>query len=236
MGALGSASSNNVSQSLPIILQSLKQDDGQDYLYLHSLKEILEHSENSPGELAPFASELWQKLFAVSQSEDNSAVGAECIGRLATIDPGIYVPELAKSLEDPNPAVRGTVISAFRFTLGETSNSYNNLLVKMMTPMLQTMLNDSDIANRRLAVTTLNAAIHNKPELVIPDIGQLLPTILDASCIRKTEVWTCGNPHMPLSTLCSTLLALSHTYLLPRFSTVSWMEFPMTPIFVRCAI
>ncbi|KAK5273357.1 hypothetical protein LTR40_013864, partial [Exophiala xenobiotica] len=115
--ALGSASSNNVSQSLPIILQSLKQDAGQDYLYLHSLKEILEHSENSPGELAPFASELWQKLFAVSQSEDNSAVGAECIGRLATIDPGIFVPELAKSLEDANPAVRGTVISAFRFTL-----------------------------------------------------------------------------------------------------------------------
>ncbi|KAK5380373.1 hypothetical protein LTR20_007188 [Exophiala xenobiotica] len=188
--ALGSASSNNVSQSLPIILQSLKQDAGQDYLYLHSLKEILEHSENSPGELAPFASELWQKLFAVSQSEDNSAVGAECIGRLATIDPGIFVPELAKSLEDANPAVRGTVISAFRFTLGETSNSYNNLLVKMMTPMLQTMLNDSDIANRRLAVTTLNAAIHNKPELVIPDIGQLLPTILDASCIKKELVKT----------------------------------------------
>ncbi|KAK4941932.1 hypothetical protein LTR10_018262 [Elasticomyces elasticus] len=188
--ALGSASSNNVSHCLPTILQSLNQTSGQDYLYLHSLKEILEHSESSLGELSPFASELWQKLFAVSQAEDNSAVGAECIGRLATIDPGAYVPELAKSLEDPNTIVRGTVISAFRFTLGETSNSYNTLLVKMMTPMLQTMLSDADIANRRLAVTTLNAAIHNKPELVIPDISQLLPTILDDSHIKPELVKT----------------------------------------------
>lgn len=188
--ALGSASSNNVSNCLPTILQGLNQTSGQDYLYLHSLKEILEHSESSLGELSPFASELWQKLFAVSQSEDNSAVGAECIGRLATIDPGTYVPELAKSLEDSNTTVRGTVIAAFRFTLGETSNSYNTLLVKMMTPMLQTMLSDPDISNRRLAVTTLNAAIHNKPELVILDIGQLLPTILDDSHIKPELVKT----------------------------------------------
>src|ERR1700744_3266877 len=53
-----------------------------------------------------------------------------------------------------------------------------------MTPMLQTMLNDSNLGNRRLAVTTLNAAIHNKPELVIPDVSQLLPTVLDDSKIK----------------------------------------------------
>ncbi|KIW21006.1 hypothetical protein PV08_01585 [Exophiala spinifera] len=188
--ALGSASSNNVSECLPVILQSLNRDPGQDYLYLHALKEILEHADNSSGELTPFASELWQKLFAVSEAEDNSAVGAECIGRLATIDPDVYVPELARSLENTNPAIRGTVISAFRFTLGETSNSYNSLLVKMMTPMLQTMLNDSDIGNRRLAVTTLNAAIHNKPELIIPDIGQILPTILESSHINRDLIKT----------------------------------------------
>lgn len=186
--ALGSASSNNISECLPVILQSLKQSSSQDYLYLHSLKEILEHSESSLGEMAPFAAELWEGLFLVSQSEDNKAVGAECIGRLATIDPNTYIPELSKSLEDPNSSIRGTVISAFRFTLGETNNSYNSLLVKTMTPMLQTMLNDSDIWNRRLAVTTLNAAIHNKPELVIQDIGQLLPTVLEDSHIKPELV------------------------------------------------
>lgn len=186
--ALGSASSNNISQCLPIILQSLTQNSASDYLYLHSLKEILEHSESSLGELQPYAAELWQKLFAASQAEDNSAVGAECIGRLATIDPNTYVPELSKSLSDPNPSVRGTVISAFRFTLGEASESYNNILIKTMTPMLQVMLNDSDLSNRRLAVTTLNAAIHNKPELVISDVGQLLPTVLEDSKIKPALI------------------------------------------------
>ena len=182
--ALGSASSNNISECLPIILQSLIQTPTADYLYLHSLKEILEHSESSLGELQPYAADMWEKLFTVSQAEDNSAVGAECIGRLATIDPNTYVPELSKLLSDPNASVRGTVISAFRFTLGETSNSYNNILVKTMTPMLQAMLNDNDLGNRRLAVTTLNAAIHNKPELVIPDVGDLLPTVLEDSKIK----------------------------------------------------
>lgn len=182
--ALGSASSNNVSEYLPVILQSLNQSSTQDYLYLHSLKEILEHSENPLREMAAYTSELWQKLFVVSQSEDNSAVGAECIGRLATINPSTFLPELSKSLQDENPTVRRTVISAFRFTLGENSSSYDNMLTQMMTPMLQAMLTDSDISNRRLAVTTLNAAIHNKPELVIPDISQLLPTVLEDSRIK----------------------------------------------------
>lgn len=182
--ALGSASSNNVSECLPIILHSLTQSSAQDYLYLHSLKEILEHSESSFHDMVPYLSELWQKLFAASQAEDNSAVGAECIGRLATIDPNTYVPELSKSLEDPNAAVRGTVISAFRFTLGDAGTSFNAILCKTMVPMLKTMLSDADISNRRLAVTTLNAAIHNKPELIVPEISQLLPTVLDDSRIK----------------------------------------------------
>lgn len=182
--ALGSASSNNISHCLPVILQSLTQTPAADNLYLHSLKEILEHSQSLSEELQPFAAELWQKLFAVSQAEDNSAVGAECIGRLATIDPNTYVPELSKSLTDPSPTVRGTVISAFRCSLSEANSAYNSVLIKTMTPMLQTMLGDSDLGNRRQAVTTLNAAIHNKPELVIPDIGQLLPTVLADSKIK----------------------------------------------------
>ena len=188
--ALGSASSNNISQCLPTILQSLTKTSASDHLYLYSLKEILEHSENSIGELQPYASDLWQKLFAVSQGEDTSAVGAECIGRLATIDPNTYLPELSKLLSEPNATVRGTVISAFRFTLGEASNSYNNILVKTMTPMLQAMLNDKDLGNRRLAVTTLNAAIHNKPQLVIPDVGELLPTVLEDSKIKPELIKT----------------------------------------------
>lgn len=47
--------------------------------------------------------------------------------------------------------------------------------------VLTTMLNDEDLGNHRLALTTVNSAIHNKTSQVLPHLDQLLPTIfLDA--------------------------------------------------------
>lgn len=183
--ALGSASSSNLSACLPFIMKALGQNGEQEYLYLHALKEILQQvTETGSKDFGPYASELWQKLFSISTTEDNRAVGAECIGRVAMIDSTTYVPLLAQSLQNANASTRGTVISAFRFTLADSTSAYNNLLSKMIVPMLRTMLSDADIGNRRLAVTTLNAAIHNKPNLVIPEINQLLPQVLDDSVIK----------------------------------------------------
>ena len=175
--ALGSASSSHVSW-LSTILQSFGRSPTKDYLYLHSLKEILQHA--SGNDIGPFGDQLWKSLFAAASAEDNRAVAAECIGRLAMIDPN-YVAGLSKTLEDTNRVVRGTVISAFRFTLSSDNagSQYNALLVKIISPMLKQMLADPDLTNRRLAVTTLNATIHNKPELIVADISTLLPSIID---------------------------------------------------------
>jgi cullin-associated NEDD8-dissociated protein 1 len=52
------------------------------------------------------------------------------------------------------------------------------------------MLTDGDISNRRLAVTTMNAAIHNKPELIISDISQLLPSVIEDSRIKSELIKT----------------------------------------------
>lgn len=188
--ALGSASASNIPKFLPIILQQLSSSVSQDYLLLYAIKEILQHSEGSSAELAAYAPQLWEKLFSVSDAEDNLAVGAECIGRLALIDPTTYVPELHRSLQDANPSKRGIVISAFRFTLTDTSRAYNDLLGKEMLSMLTTMLSDKDIQNRRLGVTTLNAAIHNKPELIIPELSQILPLVLADSYVKPELIKT----------------------------------------------
>ncbi|KPI38132.1 Cullin-associated NEDD8-dissociated protein 1, C-terminal part [Cyphellophora attinorum] len=183
--ALGSASSSNLSACLPFIIENLGQNSEQEYLYLHSLKEILQHVTDSDSkDFVPFAQELWQKLFGLSTTDDTRAVAAECIGRVAMIEPQTYVPLLTQSLQSPDATTRGTVISAFRFTLADPSSAYNTLLARTIVPMLRTMLSDADLSNRRLAVTTLNAAIHNKPNLVIPEIGQLLPQVLDDSVIK----------------------------------------------------
>lgn len=91
---LGDAGANNIKVYLPVILEGLNTSSSSRYLLLHSLKEILQHPESVRAEVAPFATRLWEVLLAASDDEDNRAVGAECIGKLALIDPASYIPLL----------------------------------------------------------------------------------------------------------------------------------------------
>ncbi|KAK2791449.1 hypothetical protein FQN52_004883 [Onygenales sp. PD_12] len=176
--ALGNCGASNIKAYLPVILEGLENPSSSKYLLLHSLREILQHPESVRPEVAPFATRLWQRLLTASDDEDNRAVGAECIGRLALIDPSAYIPLLQQYLSSDNPAVRGTIISAFRYTLADSSDAYNDVLRPLILPVLVAMLSDKDLGNHRLALTTVNSAIHNKTSLVVPHLSKLLPTVL----------------------------------------------------------
>lgn len=95
--ALGNAAAGDVKTYLPIILGGLKKSNPQSYLLLHSVKEVLLHPELVRPDVAPSAMKLWQALLVVSEEEDNRAVGAECVGRLALIDPVAYIPHFQVS-------------------------------------------------------------------------------------------------------------------------------------------
>ena len=86
-------------------------------------------------------------------------------------------------MTDQNPAVRGMVISALRFTFSDTDEGYDEYLKPIVIGMLKTMLNETDLENRRIALTTLNSAAQNKPNLILPHLGQLLPLL-----IKETEI------------------------------------------------
>lgn len=182
--ALGSAGASNIKVYLPVILKGLGQSTANDYLLLHSLREILQHPDKVSQDVAPFANELWQKIFTTASAEDNRAVGAECIGRLSLIEPATYIPQLQSYVQDPKALVRGTVITAFRYTLADTSESYTTLLKSIIVPTLTSMLADNDIGNRRLAISTLNSAIHNKHTLILPELNRFLPTVMTDSHIK----------------------------------------------------
>ena len=77
------------------------------------------------------------------------------------------------------------VIQATRFTFADTDESFDEVLKPMLTTMLITMLNDTNMENRRLALSTLNSAIRNKPEFVLPDLSQLVPLVLNESKIKS---------------------------------------------------
>lgn len=89
--ALGRAAAGDVGKFLPQILSLMAQ--GKQYLLLHSVKELLQHS-TAEADLVQYTNPLWDEIVAASQIEDNKVVGAECMGRLATIDPAAYLPQL----------------------------------------------------------------------------------------------------------------------------------------------
>lgn len=95
--ALGRAGAGSVSKYLPVILSTMGQPSSSQYLLLHAIKEILQH-DSTESEIIPLASSLWENLVAAAQVEDNKAIGSECIGRLAIIDPKTYLPQLQVSI------------------------------------------------------------------------------------------------------------------------------------------
>ncbi|KAJ4362409.1 hypothetical protein N0V83_010502 [Neocucurbitaria cava] len=190
--ALGRAGAGSVSKYLPIILSTMGSPSAPQYLLLHSIKEILQQ-DDAESEIIPFASTLWQNLVAASQLEDNKAIGAECVGRLTIIDPKTYLLQLQALLNDRKGSVRGMVISALRYTFTDTDEAYDEYLRPIVVPMLVQMLNEPDLENRRLALMTFNSAMHNKPDIILPALDQLLPlamkeTIIKPELIREVQM------------------------------------------------
>ncbi len=95
--ALGRAGAGNVGKFLPVILTAMDDGSNSQYLLLHSIKEILQYSNDTHASVTRHSQQLWDKVLAASQTEDNRAVGAECLGRLTMVDPKTYLPLLKVS-------------------------------------------------------------------------------------------------------------------------------------------
>jgi cullin-associated NEDD8-dissociated protein 1 len=92
--ALGRAGAGDVYKYLPVILKEMDKSGLSQYLLLHSIKEILQHAGEVSTNIGNSSGQIWDKLFNISQAEDNKTVGAECIGRLTITEPKIYFPKL----------------------------------------------------------------------------------------------------------------------------------------------
>ncbi|KAI9892873.1 MAG: hypothetical protein M1814_001032 [Vezdaea aestivalis] len=187
--ALGRAGAGDLQKYLPVILPGINAAEKSQYLLFHSIKEILQHA-NSTGATAihPFLPQIWDNLTRGRNDEDNKSVGAECIGRIALVEPRTYIPALHDQLTDSNDFTRGMIIQAIRYFLTDADESYNDTLRPTIMSSLRAMLSDSVLENRRLALTTLNSAAHNKPDLILPNIGPLLPLVIAETHINKALV------------------------------------------------
>jgi cullin-associated NEDD8-dissociated protein 1 len=70
------------------------------------------------------------------------------------------------------------IIQAIRYTLPDSDEAFDAVLKKSLIDILQVMLADPELENRRLALTTLNSAAHNKPDLIIPNLGIIKPALI----------------------------------------------------------
>lgn len=91
-------------------------------------------------------------------------------------------------LSDASPSVRSMVIQAVRFALSDSDEAVDDALKPSLLKMLTVMLNDADLENRRLAMTTVYSAARHKPGIILASLGKLLPYIIKAAEINPNLV------------------------------------------------
>lgn len=91
-------------------------------------------------------------------------------------------------LQDGTPPVRGMAIQAIRFTLSDSDEGFDEVLRPMLIPMLTLMLDDDDLENRRLALGALNSATHNKSDVILPNLTDLVPLVMKESKVKPELV------------------------------------------------
>ena len=90
------AGPGNMQTWVPAILNRVQQRPEENYLILHSIKELLQYNENDQ-DVVPYTGAMWDASISASTSEDSRTIGAECIANLSLIDPRKFMPALQVS-------------------------------------------------------------------------------------------------------------------------------------------
>lgn len=191
--ALGNISAGKIEKFLPLIIDQIHKDSKKRYLLLHALKEIITRYSNSKGAktLQVFADQIWTPLFQEAENEDESTrnVTAECLGKLTLTGPFKYLPELEKRLQSSSPQVRGTVITAIKYTFTDEASTYDELLGPLIVQFLS-LIKDDNLTVRRLSLATLNSAAHNKPYLIRDHLDNLMPLLYQETQVKPELIHT----------------------------------------------
>lgn len=96
--ALGRAAAGigNAKAYVPLILSRIKKQPEEQYLVLHSVRELLQYVEEPRG-IMPFAGSLWDASVLVARSESSRTIGAECLASLAMLEPRPFLQSLQVS-------------------------------------------------------------------------------------------------------------------------------------------
>ncbi|KAH9575070.1 hypothetical protein CY35_01G092900 [Sphagnum magellanicum] len=193
--ALGNIAVGNLAQYLPFILIQIDRQAKLQYLLLHSLKEVIaRQSLNGEGKVDLRDSDV-QKilslLFTHCESEEEGVrnVVAECLGKLAFIEPEKLVPALKDRTASSSAFTRATVVIAIKYTIVERPQPIDAYIKPCIASFLL-LIKDEDRHVRRAAVSALSTAAHNKPGLVKDLLPTLLPLLYDQTVVKKELIRT----------------------------------------------
>lgn len=188
----GNIAIGNLHKFLPALVNMVQNDPKKRLLSLHALKETVTHC--SHGKLENVAEVLWGPLFENTETSEETTrnVAAACLGKLAVTKPARYLPQLHAKIHDSDAGTKAIIVSAVRYTFGDTDQSFDDQLGPILIDFIS-LMSDSDQTVRRLALSTLNSAAKTKPQLLQEHLPTLLPmlyteTEVNSALIRIVEM------------------------------------------------
>eukprot|EP00298_Acanthocystis_sp_HF-20_P014341 c20735_g3_i1.p1 GENE.c20735_g3_i1~~c20735_g3_i1.p1 ORF type:complete len:1246 (-),score=552.88 c20735_g3_i1:2007-5744(-) len=194
--ALGSVAVGNIDSLVPVILQQIEQNQHYQYLLLHSVKEVIAQqvlSSSKTDTVVSSLSSVLPVLFVHANNEEEGVrnVVAECLGKLAILNPTVIVAEMQKGITNPAETTRATIITALKFAISSPSTKADSTILPLL-PTFFSLIQDSSLLVRRAALISLNTAIHHKPKSLKslqPLFGSLLKdTIKQEALIRQVQL------------------------------------------------
>lgn len=184
--ALGNIAVGNHATYLPYILGQIDSQPKLQYLLLHSLKEVISRQAIDKVELQQVDIDKILKLLFVHCESDEEGVRnvvAECLGKLALVEPSKLVPALQERTKSPSAFTRATVVIALKFTIIDGQQPIDVYIKPCIDDFLM-LIKDDDRHVRRAAVLALSTAGHNKPGLVTDLLPHLLPLLYEQTTIK----------------------------------------------------
>ncbi|KAK8959556.1 Cullin-associated NEDD8-dissociated protein 1 [Platanthera guangdongensis] len=187
--ALGNIAVGNLSKFLPFILNQIDNQQKKQYLLLHSLKEVISRQSSDKTGQNELQHSYIEKMLALlfnhceSEEEGVRNVVAECLGKIALIEPRNLIPALKVRTTSPAAFTRATVVIAVKYSIVERPEKIDEILYPEISTFLM-LIKDNDRHVRRAAVLALSTAAHNKPNLIKGLLPEMLILLYDQTVVK----------------------------------------------------
>ncbi|KAJ7002205.1 hypothetical protein NC653_012304 [Populus alba x Populus x berolinensis] len=187
--ALGNIAVSNLSKYLPFILDQIDNQQKKQYLLLHSLKEVIVRQSVDKAEFQDsIVEKILKLLFNHCESDEEGVrnVVAECLGKIALVEPAKLVPALKVRTTSPAAFTRATVVIAVKYSIVERPEKIDEIIYPEISSFLM-LIKDHDRHVRRAAILALSTFAHNKPNLIKGLLPELLPLLYDQTIVKVIE-------------------------------------------------